>query len=218
VAFAFFSYFRFIPMPVIAAVLISVALKMVDWKHMWHLFNHSKANLALMFLVAGLSIYEDPVIGIAVGTGISLFLLVDKISQGHFHIALNDKKKGLLTSDSDEYGDTLVYSIRGQLVHVNAHQHLTRFESNFSKYNTIILRLKELCLVDFDGLQCLEDIISMLHGRNQKVILVGLSNQLEDALYNVPALANIKDQGLVFAKTTHALKYLGYKASQLQSR
>jgi len=155
--------------------------------------------------------------GILLGVSISLLLFVNRMSHGHFDLKVNRFNEGIVDSDSgvklsaiEENGDVLLYSIKGKLCYINSRAHVQRFEDNLVKYKTIILRLREVYFIDPDGVEALDEIIGIIQGRGQQVLLTGLDQNTLDLLaqlsHTYPA---IRDKGLVFAKSEQALNFLG---------
>ncbi len=214
----FLSYFKFIPLSVIAAILMFVAYRMVDPMHFINLWHFDKKGFGIAFIVAGVTIFDDPIIVIMVGTVISLLMLVEKISRGQFEIILNHKKNGIVHRSEGEYldeikrrGDTLVYSIKGQLLHLNTLSHLSRFEKGLNGYKNIIVRLRELYFMDVDGVECISEIIEDCRKQKRKIVITGVNEFIKGLLKESKEFKELQEEGLVFNKTSEALKYFGYK-------
>lgn len=214
----FLSYFKYIPLAVIASILTFVAYRMVDPKHFFNLWRFDRKGFAIALVVAAITIFDDPIVGIMVGAVISLLILVEKISRGQFEIILNHKKSGIVHRSEGEYlkeikkrGDTLVYSIKGQLLHLNTLSHLARFDSGLNGYKNIIIRLRELYFIDVDGVECVSEIIESCQKQNRSVVITGVNDFIEGLLKESSGFRELEEKGLVFKKTSDALKYFGYK-------
>lgn len=70
----FLSYFSFMPMAVIAAMLVYVALNMIEREHFEQLWLYDKRGFWIALLVAAITVYADPIIGVIVGTILSLMI------------------------------------------------------------------------------------------------------------------------------------------------
>lgn len=206
------KYFSFMPLAVIASILVYVAIQMVEAEHFFKLFKYEKSGLVVSLLVAILVIVEDPIVGILVGVAISLLILVNRISKGVYEIReskLVDSLKeneDVVSKEIKEQSDVLLYSFKGKITYINAKAHLSRFEVNLTKYKVIILRFREVYFLDMDGIETIDEIIGICKARNQKVILTSIPNEivgiLEDTSFHYKEL---KKQGLIFPKTEKAL-------------
>jgi sulfate permease, SulP family len=211
------GYFKYIPLAVIAAILVFTAIGMVETEHYGKLWHYEKGGFFISILVALTTIIIDPISGILIGVSVSLLIFVDRISQGHFKLRVNRFDKGIIDTDSGvklkeikENADVLLYSFSGKLCYINGRAHLMRFETNLVKYKSIILRLREVHFMDTDGVETLDEIIDIIEARGQQVILSGISkNNLKLLEQLSSGYQKLKDKGLVFRKSEEALVFLG---------
>ncbi len=218
ISFLFLAYFKFIPLAVIAAILVFVAIRMIEAKHFVHMYKIDKKSFVISMLVAVVTIYEDPIVGILFGTAIALLLFVEKLSKGQFELVINDENKKIIDKISGDTleqikhdSNTLVYSIKGQLAYINGQAHISRFENKLNGSENIILRFRELYFIDLDGIDALEEIGELLDGQNKNVYITGINPLIEKMLHESHFYQNLKAKGHIFNKTTDALKFLGYK-------
>ncbi len=225
ICYLLFSYFQYIPMAAIAAILTYVAVQMIELKHFIRFYNHQTTGFWLSLLVAAVTFYEDPIIGIMFGTGASLLIVVEKLSRGQFEMRLNSTSEGLLKKfsgdnfdgleDIFEKADTLLYSIKGKLVYINSTAHISRFEEGFEKYKTIILRLRSVYYIDIDGAEALDEIIEIVQKRNQIICLTSINENIKDLLEKTSTgYRELKDKKLIFSKSEDALEYFGVTPSK----
>jgi len=212
------TYFKFIPMPVIAAILVYVAIRMVGYEHFAKFWQVDKLGFFLAMVVAFVTVFEDPMVAILIGTAVTLLILVEKISKGQFELAVNKKNKGIIHTEHGEgqpryvkAGDTLVYSIKGQLLYLNGQAHLIRFDQGLNGYKNVVLRLRELHFLDMDGVDTISEIILTIRSQGRNVAITGVNNFIRDFLKESVEFKSLDKDGLVFSKTTDALKYFGHK-------
>lgn len=211
------SYFKYIPLPVIAAILVYVAIRMIEAEHFIRMFKVDKKSFFISIFVAGLTLYKDPITGILAGTVIALLLFMELLSRGQFELIVNDENKKIIGRMTDEnieevnkQGETLVYSIKGQLAYINAQAHISRFEDEQSSYKNVILRLRELYFVDLDGVDAFDEIITLIETRNKKVLITGVNPLIRLSLKESAEFKKLEKRGLVFQRTQEALAYLGF--------
>lgn len=211
------GYFKYIPLAVIAAILVFTAIQMVETENYGKLWHYEKNGFFISILVALATIIIDPISGILIGVSISLLVFVDRISQGHFKLRVSKLDKGIVDTDSGvklkeitENGEVLLYSFSGKLCYINSRAHLMRFETNLVKYKSIILRLREVNFMDTDGVETLDEIIDIIEARGQQVLLSGISkNNLKLLEQLSGGYKKLKTKGLVFKKSEEALVFLG---------
>ena len=210
------GYFTYLPMPVIAAILVFVAVQMVEAEHFMKLWHYERSGFFVSILVALITIIEDPIVGILFGVAVSLLLFVNRISHGHFDLRVNRFDEGIVDTVSGEKitvledADVLLYSIKGKLCYINSRAHVTRFEAEFNKYKHIIVRLREVYFMDTDGIEALDEIIDLCESRGQEIILTSIDPTVQDLLEQLSTgYHRLKDKKLIFEKSIHAVKYVG---------
>ncbi len=217
ISFFLLSYFSFIPMAVIAAILVFVSVQMIEREHFFKLYRFERSGFWMSILVALVTFFKDPVIGIMFGVGLSLFVFIEKISRGQFDIKLNILGEGIVKTISGEHADTitdkadiLVYSFKGKLAYLNSHAHVKRFEQSLSMYSIVILRLRSVYIIDIDGAAALDEIIAFIRSSGRRVCLTSLNPNVTSLLDKVSdEYRQLKNEGLIFVKSTDALRYFG---------
>ncbi len=213
----FFGFFTYIPLAVIAAILVFVSVQMIEAEHFIRFWHYERSGFYVALLVAITTIVEDPIIGILFGVALSLLIFVNHLSRGHFDLRVNKFEEGVVKvisgeeiKDIVETGDVLLYSIRGKLCYINSRAHVARFEVNLRKYKHIILRLREVYFIDMDGVEALDEIIDIITSRGQQAIITSIDPGIVGLLEEMSSgYAKLKEQGLIFQKSENALQYLG---------
>lgn len=207
VSFFLLSYFAYIPMAVVAAILVYVAIYLVDMHHFSRFYHKDMRSFVISMLVAVVTILEDPIIGILVGSFAALLLLVNTLTQSYYHVAtheVRDAHQGDLGQARKE--NLLVYTFKGKLVYLNCQAHLMRFQSDFTSYAGVILVLDDLYYLDLDGIDVLDEIIELLRNRGQRVLLVRPNAQIASMLHASAEFAARERAGLVFNSVADALQ------------
>lgn len=209
--------FTYIPMAAIAAILVDTAIKMVDPKHYTRFRKFDRQSYYISFAVAFVTIIEDPIVGIVLGVTISFFIFADKTSRGLFELSLNNESGIVKTISGDrltqikEDATVLLYSIRGNLLYINSTSHLSRFESEmFDNYKYVILRLREVYMMDIDGVEALDEMIHILYSKGITVMITSASEEVRNKLRRMSKeYIFMENHGLVFDKTRYALNKIG---------
>jgi SulP family sulfate permease len=218
ISLIFLGYFQFIPLPVIAAILVFVAIRMVEREHFARLYRFDKKGFVIALIVAFITVYEDPIIGLLAGTAISLIVFVDTLSKGQFELVTNEAKRGIIERVIDEQKnglsvhDTIVYSINGELAYFNTLAHISRLEKYTAETKNVILRLRELHFMDIDGLEAFDEIVNRLLSQEKMVFVSGVNQGVESFLtQGSHTYQKLQKQGFVFTKTQDALRSIGYQ-------
>lgn len=218
ISLVFLTWFRYIPMPVIAAILVFVAIRMIEVKEFKRMWAVDKTSFWLAVLVAAITIVEDPIVGIVVGAAISLLVFSEKLSHGTYELVINDESKRItkrIASDKnetvDEQADTIVYSIKGELAYLNSAAHIERLELQSQTSKHVVIRLRELGYIDYEGVEAFDAMIERLTGAGKRVFISGINHNVESMLAKSHSYHQLKSSGHIFSRTTDALTSLGYK-------
>ena len=213
ISFLFFQYFKYIPLTVVAAILVFVAVRMIEAEHFIRYFKYDKKGFFLAILVAFVTVYEDPIIGILFGTAISLVVFMEYLSRGEYELLLNSKQfkeakpithEQLAHLKGSEH--VLVYSIKGALVYINTQAHLARFERPLKQYHSVILRMREVHYIDLDGIEVLNEIIEILYRKDKYIYFTGVSPLVDEQLMRDSKMyRDLKELKAVLPKTMDAL-------------
>lgn len=211
------SYFKYLPMAVVASILVYVAFRMVEAEHFKHIYTHNKSAFGVSLMVATITVIQDPIIGILVGSVVSLLIFVNHFSKAQSEIIVNKNKKMVAKIQTLKFnevekhgGDVIVYRFAGQMNYINSQSHL----DNLNKMNgihTVILNFRNLFYIDMDGIDSLKEIIETMKVAGKKIIITSAGPFILPALEREEWFSNMKQTSLVFNSTTEALKTLGFE-------
>lgn len=211
------TYFKFIPLSIIAAILVYVAIQMVETEHFKRMFMYDKKNLFVSLLVAGITIVEDPIIGILSGITIASLFLMEKLSRGQFDLVMNSNKKmigrlsGEKLTEVLKDSDTILYSFKGMLCYINSESHLERLLASIHSAKYVILRFRSVYYMDMDGVEAVDEIINSILAQKKSVYLTSLNPVVEEMLRNSSTYKHLQKEGKVYAKSIDVLHHLGFK-------
>jgi SulP family sulfate permease len=164
------EYFKYMPLPVVAAILTMVGINMIELEHFQRMFKTDTTNFVISMVVATVTVFEDPIIGILLGASISMFIFMKKLSTGQYELS---QKASPIHIEPMPKEDTLVYSIKGELAYINAQSHIARFENIPTKHKNIVIDLRAVSFIDHDGLEACEKIVDILQAQSKSVRIIG---------------------------------------------
>lgn len=213
IAFVCMPWFRYMPMAVIAAILVNVAVNMIEAEHFEKLFKLDKRNFFISLLVAFMTVYKDPIIGILIGAVFSLLLFVEKLSHGFYEVTFKGMEEAPFgtANENNVLSDkqTIVYSFKGSLSYISSQAHVIRFEHDFQAFHNIILRFNEVSFVDIDGGESVDIIIEDLQKNKKDVFIVCSNANMRTLLAKFSKkYKQLDHQGHVFMKTQQAVERL----------
>ncbi|MDQ1251427.1 MAG: sulfate permease, SulP family, partial [Euryarchaeota archaeon] len=210
-----FNTFTFIPLAIIASILVFASIKMLEIRDIKKYWKYSKKDFIVAILVTLLMVAIDSVVGLLAGTVLALLYFVENFSKGHFDITRNRGNQfidRLYEGDFDKFNepvDVVVYSFKGSLTYVNGETHKDRIHEKTNMFETIILRMRELGHIDHDGVEILYEIIEDLKLNNKQVFITGLSREIENSITKNDK-KHLISEGMILNNTTSALKEIGF--------
>lgn len=196
--------FSFMPMAVIAAMLVYVACTMIEREHFERLFQYDKKNFFLALIVAAITLYEDPIIGILAGAALALLFLVNKLAYSYYEVTIHEP---LAQKAYAQKNNLLIYTFKGKLIYLNGQAHCIQFQSDFADYKKIILDL-DIYFIDLDGVDALEEIIDTIQNRHQQVAIVQHAPHIKKMLYSSKKFKELEHAGFTFDSEEQALHFL----------
>mgnify|MGYP001029729905 CR=1 FL=1 len=89
-SFFLLTYFKYLPLPIVAAVIVIVAIRMVDHHHIVRFWKMDKTVFFLTFFVAAICVLVEPTSGIVVGMVLALLMFSDMTSRIHSELVMTD--------------------------------------------------------------------------------------------------------------------------------
>lgn len=209
IAFVFLSWFKYLPLAVVAAILINAAIRMVVKEHFSKLWHFDKTAFGISMFVAILSIVYDPMIGIVMGSAVSLLVFVNYLSKAQGEVVIGEGDKELARISPEEIkeytstGTMLIYRFVGELNYMNAERH-KEFVHGINGDHYVVFNFKNLFYVDMDGLEALDEMVEELENRGKEVYICGVSSYLEPLFKNKEWYSNKKSKSEVFESATAA--------------
>jgi len=208
-----------IPAAVLAGILITVGIGVMDYKGLKHIPTSPKSEVAVMFIVLFLTVFVGLIEAVAVGLILASLLFMKKISDVIDHrtntAPLKDFSREILWVDEgdlvDRLGDKIyIKHLDGPLFFGFA----SRFQDMIKALpdvRVVIIRMKKVPYVDQSGLYAMEDAIFVLQEQGIQVIFTGLHGQPLDMFERYNIIPRLVERKFCFDKFSDVLVWLeGY--------
>ncbi len=218
-----FTYFNYIPMAVIAAILVFAAIRMVEVKHFKELWVFSRQDFWLALATAGVVVFVDTVAGIIVGSLLALLFFVESLSKGQFEMTVNDEHHDIIQRYYEDpkdgfvqAGDVAVYSMKGELTYIDVEAHVRRIQKGADAFSTIILRMRELSIIDLEGVHAFDEVVQSLQENGKTVYVSSVREGVATMLQKGHEYQKLVEANLVYTNTRSALLALGFSKENLK--
>jgi SulP family sulfate permease len=193
ISFAILPYFSYLPLPVIAAILVFVSFRMLEMESFLRLYRRDKKHFVLALVVAFITVYEDPVVGILFGAVMAMLIFMEKFSRGaHEKQVLHPHEQPI------KRAETMVYAIKGPLAYINAQAHSGHLGQTPTNVKTVVIDIHNVDFIDADGIEALTDSIQQLQEKHHVIILTGVTPLTELFLAETNTYRTLKHNGLVY--------------------
>ena len=219
IAIVVLPLFIYIPMVVIAAILVNTALGLIEVDKFKEFYVSEKSSFVVAITVVLITVFEDAGIAVVVGAVMSLLWFTDQISRGRFDVTFNyaDGTKSAvrggkhLKVPTDKEITAVTYSIAGLLGYVDSGRHADNFRRLADAKNVrhVIIRLRGLLAADYEGQEMLAEAVADMEAKGKVVYVSSASEHIMAELKESPLLFSLRDQKRFTDKTEDALKTIG---------
>lgn len=214
IALVLLPAFKYLPLAIVASILVFVAIRMVEREHFKHLFRHDRYAFGLSIFVAGVTVIEDPILGIVAGSAVALLGVVKKLSQVQGEITINRNREFLgrhlaqSLKELEDHGDILVYRLAGELTYINCQGLCETADLIKEDTKKVVLGFRNLFYVDIDGLDNIAEIIESLEQRGKIVALSGINPAIAPFIEKTEWYKRLAKQKLLFSSSRQAVTAL----------
>lgn len=172
---------RFVPLAVLASILLVVAYNMGEWAEIPELLKLTKMDISVWFVTFALTVFADLTIAVEVGMVLAMFLFIRKVSHTTtVSLVTPDyveagRRHSLQDKDIPDY--VSVFRIHGPFLFGASDKIREILDRIDTLAPVVILRLRNMTAIDATGLRALEDLADELHGTERALILCGAPKQ-----------------------------------------
>lgn len=202
-----------IPLSVLAGLLISVGVAIIDYKGLRHLRYVPRADAVVMIVVLGWTVFGNLIHAVALGIVLASVLFMKKA--GDLGESISTLEKSIAPPPEESWSDEEKLAGRGDVFIKHLYGPLFfGFTSGFRSLSAmvpagtkyLVIRMERVPYVDQSGLYALEDTILEIEKKGTRVMLTGVKEQplsMMRKIQLIPCLAAEED---VFVDVEACLK------------
>ena len=208
------NYAQQIPIPVLAGILITVGIGIIDYKGFRHIKSVPRTDVIVMLIVLGMTVFVDLIQAVAVGLILSSILFMkqmsDQLSSEVKVLPLKENcrqwwKENIPESIAD---NIYVKHFPGPLFFGFAPA-LQAMAESLPNIRVVIFRMMNVPHIDQTGLYALEEVILSLEKRNIAVVMTGLQTQPYLMLKRINLVPGLIPKNYLFDKFEDCIQWLG---------
>jgi SulP family sulfate permease len=210
------SYAKLIPLPVLAGILITVGIGIIDYKGLKHIVDVPRSDAFVMLVVLIMTVFVDLLQAVAVGMVLASILFMKKMSD----IAEDKSAEGSV----EEFSLDEIFPDNIELTDDIRHKVFIKyfdgpiffgFVSKFQEMaqrspdvDVVILRMGRVPYIDQSGLYAIEDAIMALHDKKILVLITEIQEQPKDMLKGVGLIPEMIPEERLYVNLASAINAL----------
>lgn len=211
------SLAAYIPLSVLAGLLIPIGFKIIDTKGLKHLLRVPRADAVVLILVLLITTFGSLIQAVGLGVALACILFMKKASdlgeKGITSESVENLKDEKPWQDElpfyNEFKDKiLIKHLNGPLFFGYTTHLKNQIAAIDNKIIALIIRMDQVPLIDQSGLYTLEDIVFDLEKRGVQVLLVNLQEQPLDKLRSIDIIPDLVEEEHLFPDIKGAFEYL----------
>jgi SulP family sulfate permease len=172
---------RFIPMPVLAAILFMVSWNMGEWHEIPKLLRLTRTDIVVWAVTFGLTVFADLTLAVEVGMVLAALTFIRRVAATTSVTRVTpefvERQRVHNLQDRHIPDYVSLFKIRGPFL-FGAADKLGRIADHPDSLQPIvILRLRDMTAIDGTGLRAIEDLADRLRASGRTLILCGARDQ-----------------------------------------
>ena len=210
------AYARLIPLPVLAGILITVGIGIIDYKGIKDIPYVPKTDSAIMLVVLGMTVFIDLLQAVAVGMVLASVFFMKRMSD------LSEEKS--YTSSVGSFAREAAWSDELELSEkIREKVYIKHFDGPIffgfvskiqemvaclPEINVMIIRMSQVPYIDQSGMYAIMDAVMALQEKGVTVLVTGIKEQPKDMLSNIGLVPNLIPEDHFFEDFVECVKAL----------
>lgn len=210
------TYARLIPLPVLAGILITVGIGIIDYKGIKHIPHVPKTDSVIMLVVLGMTVFDDLLQAVAVGMVLASVLFMKKMSDIVEEKSFSGSVESFAREETWDDEANISEKIRKQVyikhfdgpIFFGFASKLQEMIAALPEVTVIILRMPLVPYIDQSGIYAIEDAVITLKERGMIVLISGIQEQPKDMLSNIGLIPNLVPEAHLFEDFSQCISAL----------
>ena len=213
------NYAQEIPIPVLAGILITVGVGIIDYKGFRHIKSVPRTDVVVMLIVLGMTMFVDLIQAVAVGLILSSILFMKQMSD-----QLGSEVKILPIKENcrqwwkenipDSIADKIYVKHFPGPIFFGFAPALLAMAQSLPDIRVVIFRMMNVPNIDQTGLYALEEVVLSLEKRNIAVVITGLQKQPYRMLQRINMIPGLIPENYIFDEIEDCIQWLGEELRQ----
>ncbi len=210
------TYARLIPLPVLAGILITVGIGIIDYKGIKHIPHVPKTDSVIMLVVLSMTVFDDLLQAVAVGMVLASVLFMKKMRDIVEEKSFSGSVDSFAREETWDDEANISEKIRKQVyikhfdgpIFFGFASKLQEMIAALPEVTVIILRMSLVPYIDQSGIYAIEDAVITLKERGMIVLITGIQEQPKDMLSNIGLIPNLVPEAHLFEDFSQCISAL----------
>jgi SulP family sulfate permease len=210
------AYAKLIPLPVLAGILITVGIGIIDYKGLKHIPHVPKADSIIMLIVLTMTVFVDLLQAVAVGMVMASVLFMKKMSDIAEQRSYAGSVGGFVREEAWDDESEFSEKVRKQVyikhfdgpIFFGFVSKLQDMAACLPEVTVVIMRMSLVPYIDQSGIYAIEDAVIALKEKGIMVLMIGIQEQPKDMLENVGLIPNLIPEEHLFEDFLPCIKAL----------
>ena len=213
------NYAQEIPIPVLAGILITVGIGIIDYKGLRHIKSVPRTDALVMLIVLGMTVFVDLIQAVATGLILSSILFMKQMSdQLSSEVTILPIKENCRQWWKENIPDSIAEKIYVKHfpgpIFFGFAPALQAMADSLPDVRVVVFRMMNVPHIDQTGLYALEEVVLSVEKRNIAVVITGLKNQPYRMLQRINLVPGLVPENYLFDKVEDCIQWLGEKLEQ----
>ena len=212
------QYVQYVPIPVLAAILITVGLDIIDYQGLKEIMKVDRAEGAILLIVLVMTVFVDLITAVGTGMTLSVFIFMKKMGTiGEEKIALfplrslkvrkpcDLKEEFILPQDSLDH--VYIKTFSGPIF-FGFSQYLIDDLKQLPGAKTLVFEMNRVPYLDQSAAHALELVFEFMHKRDIQVLLANLNSQPMQMLRAVDLVPRLIPEDHIFEDIFNCVQWL----------
>lgn len=221
------KYAAYIPIPVLAGILIPVGLNIIDSKGLKHLLLVPRSDAFVLVIVLLITTFGNLIYAVAIGVILASVLFMkrsgDIAEKGTSGSTLADFKGEQPWDDEkrlfEEFKDSIyVKHLYGPLFFGFTAHFLKLFKNLDERIKVLIIRMDRVPYIDQTGLYAMEETLFDLNKKGLQVIIIGLQSQPRHMFQSIDIIPDLIPEENLFETMEDGFMWLRHNIGKIRAQ
>jgi len=218
------AYAKLIPLPVLAGILVTVGIGIIDYKGLKHISKVPKSDAVIMILVLLMTVFVDLLQAVGIGLVLASVLFMkqmsDTVEAKSINCSLGDFDVKSVVFDKDipqELAKEIYIENFEGPIFFGFIAHFKRMMQELPDIKVAIFCMKNVPMIDQSGMYAIEDAVLELESKGVRVLITGIQEQPKAMLENIELIPSLVPYEDIFEDLPSALDAIKSGKVELKS-